>query len=875
MRSLRRRFSILLLLLPLAVLAADAQWFDIPAQSLPKALKLFASQANMQLLYESEVVSGGNSNTLVGEYDKRMALEHLLKGTGYEVVFTKANGATIRAKGAAPSASRVTGGDEGLRLAQAEASSSTASQDENVRGKDEDKKYGAQANPQEIVVTAQKRTERVQDVPSSIAVVTAEDISQRGLVDAEDYLRGIPGVNQVGGAGAYGGQLIVIRGMETGLRPQNFYAGPTTATYFGETPTSTAGGLVASNVDIKLVDIERVEVLRGPQGTAFGSSSMGGAVRTIPVAPKLDRREGKLAAAYSSTSGTGGDNYMFQGIANVPLIADKLAIRATAYAFSDSGFYRNRAGSDPAYQAGLVSRFGAQAFAVDEENEGSYYATGGRLAALYQATEDLRVTLSYLTQKNETDGWPLATSGTYDQTLMRVAPEHVFRGQTSGVLDSKIDIANAVIEYDLSWADLLATYSFIDSGQTHATPYGVFNNIWSASMSRVLPHREQSAEIRLVTRLDDNWNFLAGVYAEKQFDSQRQELYWVGDPATNVLVPGARFFSGSFIRRDRDQQAAFGEVSWKFLSNWTLTGGARAFQYSRIQRSDNYGPLIAGGFSSQRDAGEASGAIFRANLSYKPAENALLYAGWSQGFRPGQIQPPPAAGLCDVDGNGIIDGTNFPLDAFVLIKSDEVNNYEVGGKVALLDRRLAVDAAVFRMDWSDIPVSDLLPCGGGYTVNAGGARSEGVEIQANLQLTDALRADIGGSWVDARLTKDVPAQGYHSGDRLPGAPKTNANVGLHYAFKLGEHNAFVRADGIYVGPFYTNVLQSPGVRAGDYVKLDATARVAFDTNLDVDLYIRNLTNEDAFTLRGSSNLGPFYGHRMQPRTIGLQLNYSF
>jgi iron complex outermembrane receptor protein len=174
----------------------------------------------------------------------------------------------------------------------------------------------------DIIVTATRRSENVNDVPISIAVVTAEEISKRGLVSAEDYLRGIPGVNQTSDPV---GSSIIIRGLETSPSFQNFSSGTTVATYFGETPITNSGGLAANtNVDIKLVDIERIEVLRGPQGTSFGDSSLGGAVRVIPAKPKTDEVEGHFGAGYSYTGGYGGENYMVQGTVNVPVVTDIL-----------------------------------------------------------------------------------------------------------------------------------------------------------------------------------------------------------------------------------------------------------------------------------------------------------------------------------------------------------------------------------------------------------------------------------------------------------------------------------------------------------------------------------------------------------------------
>ena len=253
----------------------------------------------------------------------------------------------------------------------------------------------------EITVTATKRPERILDVPLSITALSAEDIERRGVVSSEDYLRGIPGVSQVRDGV---GQTIIIRGIETTTSNQNYSSGTTVATYFGETPTTNTAGLGGgTNVDIKLVDIERVEVLRGPQGTAFGNSSLGGAVRTLPAGPRLDVLEGRVSANYSVTSGSGGGNNMVQGMANVPLIADRLAIRAVGYRFDDTGFYRGTAASDPD-TLGLAALYGIEDRLSNEDHIGDATSRGGRIAALFQATDDLKVTFSFLTQKSA--HWP-------------------------------------------------------------------------------------------------------------------------------------------------------------------------------------------------------------------------------------------------------------------------------------------------------------------------------------------------------------------------------------------------------------------------------------------------------------------------------------
>jgi outer membrane receptor protein involved in Fe transport len=860
--------------------ATARQQTTILAQRLGPALQQLARDRGVQLVYRSELVGSQQTGGAVGELTLEEALRRLLEGTGLTFQYLDEKAITIVP--VVKSSSSVERADSGastfwerFRVARLQAHEARAAREKPPPATSQlAGDTASDSNLEEIIVTAQKRSERLQDVPVSIAVVAADEISRRGLVDSEDYLRGMPGVNQVESVPA--GQAIIIRGLETTVFSQNYFAGPTTATYFGETPTSNSAGLHGSSVDIKLVDVERVEVLRGPQGTAFGNSAMGGAVRTIPVAPQLDRFEGRVAADYSMTGGTGGENYMFQAIGNVPLVPDKLALRATAYRFEDSGYYKNRAGSDANYRTSFVVPYGANGFATDEDEVGAYHVRGGRIAATYRPNENLRITLGYLSQTAETDGFPLQTSGDYEQTLLRVAPEHVRRGETAGYNDFDLRIANAVVEYDFGWSDLLATYSYTEAHATTAAPYGsqgLFSLAWVASALRDFPHRNNVGELRLVSKLDGAWNFLVGAFFETQYNAQILDITWFGDPAMNPFGQRNGVLA-DFNRRDLRQKAAFAEVSWEFLPKLTLTGGVRHFRYERVNRTVQSGPLIGNVTNRLREASDESGQTFRLNVNFKPSDAALVYGGWAQGFRLGQPLAAVPSGLCDVDpSDGFIDGTGIPLASTASLKSDTVDSYELGGKLMLADRRMMLEAAVFRMEWKDIPVSEILPCRWNHFFNAGSARSQGIEVQTRIRLTDALRADIGGSYIKAELTRDAPAQGYSAGDRLPGAPKINGTVGVQFDFDLFGHDAFVRGDASYVGSFYSNVIETPSALAGDYLKLNTTARVSID-RLTLDLYVRNLTDEDAYTNR-SSVPADLKGYRMRPRTIGFQLGYSF
>ncbi len=878
-------------LLSLAALAADVNTksrFDLSAQPLAKALNAFAVQAGINIYFDPPAVAGLESPPLKAELTAGDALARLLAGTRLRAVYVNENTVRVVPVGAAASGASATEKDamEGLQLARTGEQPQTVTQVDTTQqarnaGKPDTAAHGGSGGEklEEIIVTATKRAQNIQDVPLSIAAVSAEEIDRRGLVSAEDYLRGIPGVNQVGNIN---GQSIVIRGIETSPQSQNFSSGTTVATYFGETPTTNSGGLSGgTNIDLKLVDIERVEVLRGPQGTAFGNSSLGGAVRTIPVAPKVDRFEAKVGAGYSVTSGNGGGNHMIQAIGNVPLIKDKLAIRATAYQFQDSGIYRNIAGSDPTAQA-LAAQYGAQAYATNKEDRGASEFTGGRIAALFQATDALKFTVGYLTQKTEIDGQQLAggqtSGGIYDQAVLGVAPEHVTRGQKDGVFDTDIDLANATMEYGFGWGDLVAAFSHIDSSSLYtqsffsATPYS--SRGWSE-------HSEKSGEVRLTTKFSGAWNFLAGVYAEDLDDEALYDYFWFGDPVRSPYGTNRAIGLYSDIRNLK-QKAAFAEVSWELLHGLTLTGGIRAYDYERTTLVSTSGALFGPAAVTDRKS-DANGTSLRANLSYKFNDDALVYASWSQGFRLGKPQPGLQPGVCDLNNDGIVDGTSVSIESTRSVDSDEVDNLELGGKFTLLDDRLMISADVYRIKWTGVPFRVLAPlapdgCGLAFNANAGSALSEGIEFQANFYLTRALRVDAGGSSIRAELTEDAPGlvpPGF-DGDRLPGSPKLNANLGLQYEFAIAGHEASVRADSIYVGEFYGDLQRTALTRSGDYVKVDASARVTIK-NLNIDLFVRNLTDIDNFTWRGPSNSGrgAFFGYRVRPRTIGVQLGYSF
>jgi iron complex outermembrane recepter protein len=869
--SMKSIHGLMVLCLLLLAPAADARSlsreaeFDIPAQDLSGAVIAFSEQSGIQVVTAGEDVTRLRSPGVQGRLQIAKALEKLLSETtlGYKEV---RDGTVALIAASAPTEAR---NGSAVRLAQENAAPRESGTAQSGSTQEIERLM-----LEEIVVTATKRLENVHDVPMSIAVIGDQDIERRGLIGMEDYLRSIPGVNQIDNGPL--SNAIVIRGITTSPEFENFTSAATVASYFDETPITGAAGWGAAGIDVRPVDIERIEILRGPQGTAYGAASLGGAIRMIPAKPKLDAFSARLAGSLADTSGNGSENSMLRAVVNIPVVQDKFAMRAVGYRFDESGYYRNIAGIDPATIA-FAGNFGLADYVRGfvQDDVGDLVSTGGRLSAFWKATDALDITFNYLTQKIEQDGRPLASAGTYEQTVLAIAPQSRVRGEAGEIADTDIDLANLVLNYDAGWATLTSVASWVNGGSVTASD---LSSTFPFPSSTTAPSDFESRtfETRIASKLPGRVQFLAGLFYENVDESTHQTVDWPGTPATSPLGNPMLFRDFS---RELEQSALFGEVSYQLTQKLTATVGGRYFKYdkteSQLQEGLLAGVPIGSGARSNFD-NDDDDASLKANLKYAPTGNTTLYASWAEGFRLGRPAAGLPAALCDLDSDGVLDGTNVTIESTRRVNSDTLDNYEIGGKFALLDRRVVLDAAVYHIKWEGLPTTVFTTCSNifqSYTANAGKAESSGIELQTSLFVTDGLRIDVGGAYTKAELAKDSPGLG-SEGARLPGSPKVSANLSAQYDFPIAGYSAFVRGDSMYTGKFYGDLLESPGTGAGDYFKLDARLGITIK-NVNLELFVRNLTNEDAFTWRGLSNARPFYGYRLRPRTVGVQLGYAF
>lgn len=872
------------------VLSAEAYQLSIPAQPLTKALQAFATQSGLSLVHYAKVTEARMSPALEGAYTPEEALILLLKDSGLRFVYVNERTIEIRAArdqrsrhmettseapGAAVSPAFVLAQAMGQLPLAAQASSSAAAPI-----------AGGQAATEErialetITVTATRRAESVLDVPVSITALSGDTIQARGIRGMGDYLSTVPGVSFIESNST--SHAVVIRGISTSPVSENFGAGTTVATYFGETPiTNSAGLLGGSGVDIKLVDIERVEVLRGPQGTAFGNSSLGGAVRTIPKAPRLDDYEGSVAASYSQTSREGGGNQMMQGVFNAPLVEDRLALRVVGFKYDNSGMYQNLAGDDPtlqAYAASLGPR--ALSLATNSDDMGREKHIGGRASLLFQATDALKLTLTYHYQESQQDGGSFSNglgSG-FGYSSFKILPERGRRGAQDAAIDNRVGIVNLTAEYGFGWADLVASLSRVDSETAWSFGAGLEAPYDNTAAS---PHDALTGEVRLVSKLDGPLQFVAGVFREKLEDYDGETYGSLEQPALNPFGDGVNEILGIYnTDRELTQEAVFGEISYDILDNLTVRGGVRVYEFDRSVRTESSGWFFGtelDDFNIDQVNLKRSRESYMASIAYKPTESTMLYVNWSQGFRLGRPAPGLLPAVCDTDSDGLVDGSDITIASTRIIDSDTLDNYEAGIKQSLMNGRMALDVSVYRIDWKGLPTNAIATCGEatyGYVANAGEARSQGAEFQLSYRVTPELQVDFGGSFTDAELTNDVPTLAAVAGDRLPASPRWIASLGIQQGFFIGAFKSFVRADVAYRGTFYGDLAQTPLTEAGGYTRVDAKAGTQIN-NVSVELFVQNLTDVDDYVWRGVSNFDNGFGQIMRPRTVGLQLGYTF
>jgi outer membrane receptor protein involved in Fe transport len=756
---------------------------------------------------------------------------------------------------------------------------------------------------EEITVTAEKFKSTVLDTPISISALSGDQLAAAGLTSVEGIIREVPGLStRSAGPGL---TEYEARGLAS-----NGGAAPTVGFYLDEIPLSppalSQSGKVV--IDPNLYDVERVEVLRGPQGTLYGSSSMGGTVKVITNKPKLDTFEGSVQGNLSDTQG-GGGNYGGNLMLNLP-IGQALALRVVASDSYRSGWIDlvNLGSAFPLSNFSNLPTTPAQSVTKGANDQ---RITSERAALLFKPSDDLSVTFSALSQHMALGGYDLLDSVPTSSTPGPVYNAHYEAFPLREGIHDDITVYGLDIQANLGFADLTSATSYFDrlGWQTQDASESIFlangggTPFVPVPYSEKDPSRQVSQEIRLSSHDDGALHWVAGAFYSKLTSvwneiSNNAALLPAGTPANaQTLYEDASFFTSENPYKVA-QTALFADGSWKFDDHWKLSAGVRWFKYNSRQDEVSWGydapqPNAAAAFATGTTTrAKDKGFNPRINLSYEPDKDLMLYATIAKGFRPGganQILPPPSQPPhCALPG---------PLS----FGPDSVWNYEVGEKAKLFGNWLTVNSDFYYIKWNGVQQVYTLLCGYQFYDNAGNGRSFGPELELNAKLSDEWSVAFSGAYTDSKLNSPnasyltyLTSQAIVAGTGGTGAycssnagctapimnvAKDTASLALVYSTEVAaDYRLTARLSDSYTGSV-TDVALNYGLQLPGYSLANARLTLAHD-NWSVNLFVDNLANKVALTSANNTsfqfNIAELvrYGTN-QPRTFGTQVNYKF
>ena len=724
---------------------------------------------------------------------------------------------------------------------------------------------GAQAI-EEIVVTATKRGDvSLQQTPLSISAISGERLTETGTLDFNDYFRQVPGLST--SDQGPGDKRYIIRGINSG-------GAGTVGLYFDEVIVTgenlnTEGG---RQTDIKLFDMERIEVLRGPQGTTFGSSSLSGTIRWIPSRPDLgeylvDGGVGILATKDSSGIGWQGD-----GMVNLPIIEDRLAVRLSGMLIDKKGYIDNRFRNDANNDDTKAFR-GMVAWEVSDAVRLSFLGmhqdskTNGRAGRMFQGID--------LPASPTLNGGPV--------------PKNFNTDMSDGRFDDKIDLFNVKLDYTRSWGTFTATSSLFQrdtefdrdaSAEIELITGGAFPADGAGQSFIIQPQDREllTHEVRFASSWDGALQVLVGAFLQEEERKFRSAVITV-DAETGRITPSSIALLDRRVLTEVDEVAVFGELSWDIVDRLTLTGGFRWFDFELAEQADAVTgfPGVPGPGQGPQLASSTDDVIFRVNVAYQLTDDVMTYLQFAQGFRAGGTNDQTAASLA---------GVTIPAG----FNSDSLDNYELGFKSSWYDSRLFLNGSLYFIDWSDIQVRQQATAPGGLTFtyrgNGGAAEVKGVELELQAYPTESLQVGFGVNYSDAKLTEDlpIPADG-QAGDDIEFVPDITLNLNSRYQWPIGARGwtGFVGGDWAYVDE-QTNRLRptSPQFREIDSYSIlnlriglegeDWTAILGVDNVFDEDgtvAYIYNGGNQPAVGFVPPAEIRPW------PRMLTFNVRKSF
>ena len=681
---------------------------------------------------------------------------------------------------------------------------------------------------EEVVVTGLRRgDQKLMDAPASISAISGDTIEQIGATSLADFLQTIPGVSIF--EATPGETEIQIRGIgsDFGDSPVGYY--------LDDTPLSHQ--VFPFLPDVGVFDLERVEVLRGPQGTLYGANSLGGTVRILTRDPQVNEFELKTDVTGSKTK-DGDDNYLLNAAVNVPLIEDKLAFRLTGSYRDMSGWY-----DDPTVGASDI-------------NDSETHTLRGKL--LWTPTDNLLLKLTVIDQKSESG---IASSGLDDRTLPVSPGLSAFGMSLSDVQDDyDYTLYNALIEYEFAGFKLISSTSYSEqfAGLQTTSPLLTFGFPFLVAFTA----ETTTQELRLVSTGDGPLSWTTGVF--------------YNDLEDKVLVTVGQGGFVNFVANDStltsESVAVFGEVTLEMLEGkLELTAGGRYFQDKRGNSDPLAAPgLVALGFPA-KESETFEEPTFKFNVGYRLNDDWLLHGTVASGYRSGAVQ----------GGSGnFLNAVSLGVSIDSIVDAESLVNYEIGAKGTLFDGRVNVDMALYYMDWKDPQASgEALPgLPQTYLFNGPDATAVGFDWSIQARLTDALTFNFSGNVNNSEYDGDSTVANINEGDQLNHVPDTTMTGSVIYRRPL---DFFTSAYGFaYLGAQYNAERESHTIQS--FTKSQSITKVDFRIGLeteswDVMLFVDNLTDEDravtAVNATVLNTLNENYAVRLRPRTVGLNLKW--
>ncbi len=657
---------------------------------------------------------------------------------------------------------------------------------------------------EEIVVTAQKRTERAIDVPLSISAFTNESMMDAGVSQLADFLESAPGVGAVDSGGPTQ-QAIQIRGINSviGDAPIGYYLDELPFSFIGNTQVP----------DIRAFDLERVEVLRGPQGTLYGDGSIGGTIRVLTRDPDLDAMQADVDVTGMDTD-DGEDSSAYKGMFNVPIKEGTAALRLVATKEDLGGWIDNT----------------VTGVADQNRRDIDTYRAKLRVAP----TDKLDIVLSaWRTEQDLVDSSAALDDGTN--------PNPRQTGQ------SQADLYSVNVKYDFGAVQMVSATSYMEFSNSTQGEYAGLPLIVDQTQKAL------SEELRLTSSGDGIFRWTAGVFYRK-----------LERPITaQVLGLKADQYA------DSKSYAVFGEGTWSlFDSKLDATLGLRYFEDDRT-RDDPVDPVtlaliqtIDPTFTGRVDSSFNS-VNPRFNLSYHVADDWIVYTNVAKGFRTGQVQPVTSLILAALSARDVETG----------IDPEKLWSYELGTKASLAGGRVVLEGAVYYNDWDNLQLNvvlDPVTLLSAYA-NGGSARTQGIELSASLRPTNSLDLRLSASQLSAKYTEAVPGANVRDGDRISGVPETTFSASATYRWPVGSLSGFAHANVQYTSDRvdYINM----ATPSDDTMPVDARLGVE-GRSWGLYLFGENVTNEDGALDVGLASSGGA-APRLRPRTYGVNARYSF